>query len=206
MDGSGRKSWTKEEIFEALRETLMVSLGVEEAAGRPDAPLVTDLGANCIDFLDIGFKVKQTFGVDLPMRVVQDTIASWRNLESLKELLENRYGVTLQPDEMRGFHAMGLPQVLQYLAQKHGAAVGEADALEISETLARRLTDAIERGGMALATANGPSIASLMLENLTSPKILEAMLRMLTVQALANFIATRTSAGPSTRAEGMSAG
>jgi len=198
MDGSGGKSWTKDEIFGALREILMGSLGVEEDAVRPDASLVNDLGAESIDFLDIGFKVKQTFGVDLPMRVIQDTIASWRNLESLKELLENRYGVTLQPDEMRGFHAMGLPQVLQYLAQKHGAAVGETDALEISETLARRLTDAIERGGMALATASGPSIGNLMLENLTSPKILEAMLRMLTVQALANFIAARTAAGPST--------
>ena len=198
MDGGGRKNRTKDEIFEALREILMVSLGVEEDAVRPDASLVNDLGAESIDFLDIGFKVKQTFGVDLPMRVVQDTIAGWRNLEDLKELLEHRYGVTLQPDEMRGFHAMGLPQVLQYLAHKHGAAVGEADALEISETLARRLADAIETGGMALATAHGPSIANLMLENLTSPKILEAMLRMLTVQALANFIATRTAAGPST--------
>lgn len=197
MDGSGRKSWAKDEIFEALREILMASLGVEEDAVRPDASLVNDLGAESIDFLDVGFKVKQAFGVDLPMRVVQDTIASWRNLGTLKELLENRYGVTLQPDEMRGFHAMGLPQVLQYLAQKHGAAVGEADALEISETLARRLADAIEAGGMALATANGPSIANLMLENLTSPKILEAMLRMLTVQALASFIAARTAAGPS---------
>ncbi len=198
MDGSGQKTWTKDEVFEALREILMASLGVEEDAVRLDASLVNDLGAESIDFLDIGFKVKQTFGVDLPMRVVQDTIASWRNLETLKVLLENRYGVTLQPDEMRGFHAMGLPQVLQYLAQKHGAEVGEADALEIAETLARRLADAIEAGGMALATANGPSIANLMLENLTSPKILEAMLRMLTVQALASFLAARTAVEPST--------
>lgn len=198
MDGSGQKTWTKDEAFEALREILMASLGVEEDAVRLDASLVNDLGAESIDFLDIGFKVKQTFGVDLPMRVVQDTIASWRNLGTLKELLENRYGVTLQPDEMRGFHAMGLPQVLQYLAQKHGAEVGEADALEIAETLARRLADAIEAGGMALATANGPSIANLMLENLTSPKILEAMLRMLTVQALVSFIVARTAVEPST--------
>lgn len=198
MDGSGQKTWTKDEAFEALREILMASLGVEEDAVRLDASLVNDLGAESIDFLDIGFKVKQTFGVDLPMRVVQDTIASWRNLETLKVLLENRYGVTLQPDEMRGFHAMGLPQVLQYLAQKHGAEVGEADALEIAETLARRLADAIEAGGMALATANGPSIANLMLENLTSPKILEAMLRMLTVQALVSFIVARTAVEPST--------
>ena len=198
MDGSGQKTWTKDEVFEALREILMASLGVEEDAVRLDASLVNDLGAESIDFLDIGFKVKQTFGVDLPMRVVQDTIASWRNLETLKVLLENRYGVTLQPDEMRGFHAMGLPQVLQYLAQKHGAEVGAADALEIAETLARRLADAIEAGGMALATANGPSIANLMLENLTSPKILEAMLRMLTVQALVSFIVARTAVEPST--------
>ena len=198
MDGSGQKTWTKDGIFEALSEILMTSLGVEKDAVRPEASLVNDLGAESIDFLDIGFKVKQAFAVDLPMRAVQDTIASWRNLEDLKGLLENRYGVTLQPDEVRGFHAMGLLKVLQYLAQKQGAEVGEADALEIAETLARRLADAIEAGGMTLATTNGPSIAGLMLENLTSPKILEAMLRMLTVQALASFIAARTAAQPST--------
>jgi acyl carrier protein len=90
MDGSGQKTWTKDEVFEALREILMASLGVEEDAVRLDASLVNDLGAESIDFLDIGFKVKQTFGVDLPMRVVQDTIAGWRNLETLKALLENR--------------------------------------------------------------------------------------------------------------------
>lgn len=194
MDGNGQKTWTKAEIFEALREILIASLGVEKDAVRPDTSLVNDLGAESIDFLDIGFKVKQTFGVDLPMRVVQDTLSTWRNLGDLKVLLENRYGVALQPDEMRGFHALGLPQVLQYLTQKHGAEVGDGDAIEIAETLAGRLTGTIEAEGMGLANTDGPVIAHLMLENLTSPKIMEAMLRMLTVQALTDFIAAKMTA------------
>ena len=194
MDGNGQKTLTKDEIFEALREILISSLGVEKDAVRPDTSLVNDLGAESIDFLDIGFKVKQTFGVDLPMRVVQDTIASWRNLGDLKTLLEHRYRVALQPDEMRGFHAMGLPSVLQHLAQKHGAEVGDRDAGEIAEALAQRLTGQIEAGGMELANSDGPVIANLMLESLTSPKIMEAMLRMLTVEALTNFIAAKTTA------------
>jgi acyl carrier protein len=197
MDGNGQNTWTKDKIFEALREILIASLGVEKDAVRPDTSLVNDLGAESIDFLDIGFKVKQTFGVDLPMRVVQDTIASWRNLGDLKALLEARYGVALQPEEMRGFHAMGLSTVLQQLTQKHGTEVGEGDAAEIAVTLARRLTGQIEAGGMELANTDGPVIANLMLENLTSPKIMEAMLRMLTVQALTNFIAARIVAQPS---------
>jgi hypothetical protein len=128
------------------------------------------------------------------MRTVQDTIASWRNLEDLKVLLENRYGVALQADEMSGFRAMGLPQVLQYLAQKRGAGVGDGDAIEIAETLARRLTSMIETGGIALANAKGLPIANLLLEHLTSPKIVEALLRISTVQALTNFIAARMPA------------
>lgn len=194
MDGDRQKTWTKDEIFEALREILIASLGVEKDAVRPDASLVNDLGAESIDFLDIGFKVKQTFGVEFPMRTVQDTIASWRNLEDLKVLLENRYGVALQADEMSGFRAMGLPQVLQYLAQKRGARVGDGDAIEIAETLARRLTGMIETGGIALANAKGLPIANLLLEHLTSPKIVEALLRISTVQALTNFIAARMPA------------
>lgn len=197
MDGSGQKTLTKDEIFEALREILIASLGVEKETVRPDTSLVNDLGAESIDFLDIGFRVKQAFGVDLPMRVVQDTIAAWRNLEDLKVILEDRYGVALQPDEMRAFHAMGLPQVLQHLVQKHGAAVGDGDALEISGMLSRRLTGQIEAEGMALAQRDGHVIANLMLENLTSPKIMEAMLRMLTVQALTDFIVAKvTSSTP----------
>jgi acyl carrier protein len=194
MDGDGKRTWTREETFEALREILVTSLGVEKDAVNPDTSLVNDLGAESIDFLDIGFKVKQTFGVDLPMRVVQDTIAAWRNLDDLKTLLESRYGIALQPDEVKEFRAMGLPQVLQYLAQKHGVEVGEQEATEIAETLARGLTGAIEAGGMTLAHPNGPPIATLMLENLTTPRIMEAMLQMLTVQALTDFIAARTAA------------
>jgi acyl carrier protein len=197
MDGNENRTWTKEEIFEALREILVTSLGVEKDAVSPATSLVNDLGAESIDFLDIGFKVKQTFGVDLPMRVVQDTIAAWRNLDDLKILLESRYGISLQPDEVKEFRTMGLPQVLQYLAQKHGVKVGEREALEIAETLARRLTGAIEAGGMTLAHSNDPPIATLMLENLTTPRIMEVMLQMLTVQALTDFIAARTAMRPS---------
>lgn len=53
---------TRDEIFEKVRAVLVDALGVDEEEVTPDAKLTTDLGAESIDFLDISFKLEQTFG------------------------------------------------------------------------------------------------------------------------------------------------
>ncbi|MFQ5898659.1 MAG: acyl carrier protein [Candidatus Methylomirabilia bacterium] len=196
MESTGQAGWTREKIFEALRQLLIDALGVKAEEVRPEASVVNDLGAESIDFLDIGFQIKQAFGVDLPMPAVQDAILSWRNLDDVKTLLEARYGVTLKSEEIKGFRSMGLPAVLQNLAQRHGAKVGDGDAVQIAEALARKLIDRIEAGGMELAASNGQVIANLMLQHLTSSKITETLLQALTVEALTNFIGARMGVQP----------
>lgn len=191
MESTGQTGWTKEKIFEALRQLLIDALGIKAEEVRPEASLVHDLGAESIDFLDIGFKLKQAFGVDLPMPAVQDAILSWRNLDDLKTLLQTRYGVTLEPEEIREFRSMGLPAVLQNLAHQHGAKVGDGDAVEIAEALARKLIERIEAGGMELVKTSGRAVADLMLQHLTASKITDTLLQALTVEALTNFIGAR---------------
>ncbi len=53
---------TRDEIFEKVREVLVDALAVDEDEVRPEATLNGDLGAESIDFLDIVFKLEQTFG------------------------------------------------------------------------------------------------------------------------------------------------
>ncbi|MEK7378075.1 MAG: phosphopantetheine-binding protein, partial [Candidatus Binatota bacterium] len=48
------KVWTRGEVEKTLREILVDALGVDEDKVVPDASLVHDLGAESIDFLDIG--------------------------------------------------------------------------------------------------------------------------------------------------------
>lgn len=69
---------TRDEIFEKVRDVLVDALSVDEDEVTPKARLTTDLGAESIDFLDIVFKLEQTFGFKIaqgelfPENVAQD--------------------------------------------------------------------------------------------------------------------------------------
>ena len=72
MEPDTAKIWTRPEVRVSVGKLIVESLGVDEANVTADAALVRDLGAESIDFLDLSFKCQQTFGVDLPMRLIQE--------------------------------------------------------------------------------------------------------------------------------------
>ena len=49
-------SFSKEEVFEKVRDSLVDALGVDDDEVTPEATLVGDLGAESIDFLDNRFR------------------------------------------------------------------------------------------------------------------------------------------------------
>lgn len=53
---------TRDEIFSKVRDVLVDALAVDEDEVIPTASLSADLGAESIDYLDIVFKLEQTFG------------------------------------------------------------------------------------------------------------------------------------------------
>ncbi|MCH2133896.1 MAG: phosphopantetheine-binding protein [Phycisphaerales bacterium] len=53
-----------DEIFANIREVLEEALGVDEDEVTSEAKLVSDLGAESIDFLDIQFRLEKTFSTD----------------------------------------------------------------------------------------------------------------------------------------------
>lgn len=69
---------TREEVYSKVQEVLIDALGVDEDEVTPEATLTSDLGAESIDFLDIVFKLEQTFGFKIaqgelfPENVAQD--------------------------------------------------------------------------------------------------------------------------------------
>jgi len=69
---------TRDEIFEKVREVLVDALAVDDDEVTSSASLTRDLGAESIDFLDIGFKLEQAFGFKIeqgelfPDQVTQD--------------------------------------------------------------------------------------------------------------------------------------
>ncbi|MBL0920521.1 MAG: acyl carrier protein [Phycisphaerales bacterium] len=69
---------TRDEVYDKVRNVLVDALSVDEDEVAPDARLTSDLGAESIDFLDIVFKLEQTFGFKIaqgelfPENVAQD--------------------------------------------------------------------------------------------------------------------------------------
>ncbi|MDR1385564.1 MAG: acyl carrier protein [Planctomycetaceae bacterium] len=55
----------KEEIFQGVKEALVVALAVDDDAVTPDATLMGDLGAESIDILDIIYRMEKTFGIKI---------------------------------------------------------------------------------------------------------------------------------------------
>jgi acyl carrier protein len=153
---------------------------------------VHDLGAESIDFLDIGFRVQQTFGVELPNRALQDKALSWRNLGDLRRILEERYGARLVPEEMRQLHTMGIPEILRWVAGKQGiTTVENGEAEKIAGELADRLAHEVESLGFKASLIDRENTIKLLLQNLSSPQIIEGMIRLFSVGALVDFITAR---------------
>ncbi len=69
---------TRDEIFAKVRDVLVDALAVDDDEVTPEASLTRDLGAESIDFLDIVFKLEQSFGFKIgqgelfPENVAQD--------------------------------------------------------------------------------------------------------------------------------------
>jgi acyl carrier protein len=188
---SRKKRWTKAEVETALKEILIDALDVDEGRVVPDASLVYDLGAESIDFLDIGFRVQQMFGVELPNKAIQDRALNWRNLSGLHEILEGRYGAKVTREDVKKFQTMGIPEVLSWLEESQGIAVKNGDAEVLAGELSGKLAREVESIGFKASLIEQESITKLLLENLNSPQILEGMLRLFRVGALVDFITTR---------------
>jgi acyl carrier protein len=189
-NSNGRK-WTREEVESALKEILTDALGIDREKLVSDASLVHDLGVESIDFLDIGFRVQQTFGVELPNKAIQDKALNWRNLAELGRILERRYGTPVAPEELRQLRTMGITEALTWLADRRGAAVQNGEAEEVATELADRLVGEVESIGFRTLRLDRKGIVELMLQNLNSPQIIEGMLRVFSVGALVDFITAR---------------
>ena len=58
--------YSSKEVCGKVKEVLEAALGVDDDEVEPGATLVGDLGAESIDFLDIVFKLEESFGIEIP--------------------------------------------------------------------------------------------------------------------------------------------
>jgi acyl carrier protein len=178
----------------SVSKILVESLGVDEGTVIDAAALVRDLGAESIDFLDISFKCQQSFGVDLPARLIQDRLIEWRDLGVLAKVIEGRYGVTVAPEELRTIAPATVAAVLQHLGNKHGVERTSGDEPALAASLAERLLAELDGMGLDLSDLSPAELSGHLLENLHSPVAVEEVMNRFTVRALADYIAGQLAA------------
>ena len=194
MQADTTKIWTRAEIGVSVGKILVESLGVDEATVTDQAALVRDLGAESIDFLDISFKCQQTFGVDLPARLIQDRLIEWRDLGVLAKVVQGRYGVSVAPEELRTIAPATVAAVLQHLGNKHGVERAAGDEPALAVLLAERLLSELDGMGLDLSDLSAAALSVQLLENLHSPVAVEEVMNRFTVRALADYIAGQLGA------------
>ncbi len=184
---------SRAEVEAGLATILVDSLGVAPDEVRPAASLVRDLGAESIDFLDMGFKIQQAFGVNLQTAEIRDRIMGWGALllPSLAEILSARAGVPITVEELRGLEGGGIDGLLARLRASRGVGVPEGAATEVAEELLRRLLKEFRALGFSVADGDRAGLLGLMRSDLSSRRLTERTLDLLTVETLVSFICTK---------------
>jgi acyl carrier protein len=190
------REWTRAEVEASLREILVDSLGVQEAEVTPAASLVRDLGAESIDFLDIGFKIQQALNVNLQTGEIRSRIVAWTSQihPALAEIVHRRHGVTVTADELRVLEAGGLAKVVEHLQATTGLAAGPGAADDIGRGLVGRLVKEFGALGFTVSQADQEDLLSIMRDDLGVRRLMDRTLDLLTVGALADFICAKLGA------------
>lgn len=65
---------SEEQVFDALKKAIVETLRVDENSITPESSLIDDLGAESLDFLDINYRLEQTFGIKMARHFVLEHI------------------------------------------------------------------------------------------------------------------------------------
>lgn len=129
---------TRDEILDKVRGVLVDALAVDEDEVTPQASLTADLGAESIDFLDIVFKLEQTFGFKVQQgelfpenvaqdpRFVRDGKVTPDGLAALRERLPHINFAALEANPVLSNVAevFTVDALVNFCARKLGAASG----------------------------------------------------------------------------------
>ncbi len=194
MEPDTKKIWTRPEARVSVGKLIVESLGVDEANVTAEAALVSDLGAESIDFLDLSFKCQQTFGVDLPMRLIQERRIEWRDLSVLARVLEARYRVAVPADELRMVSPATVSAVLEHMAAKHGITRVAGDEREVIGALVTHMLADLASTPLDLSGLEVDQFTAYLEKNLHSPEAVEIVMNRLTVHAITEYIVGQLAA------------
>jgi acyl carrier protein len=194
MEPDTHTIWTRAEVCASVSKLLVEALGVDEGSVTADAQLIADLGAESIDFLDLSFRCQQTFGVDLPMRLIQERRVEWRDLTVLAGVLAARYRVAVAAEALRMVSPATVGAVLQHVAAKHGIARVAGDEREVAGVLVARMLADLAPTPLDLSGLEVDQFTGYLEKNLHSAEAVEVFMSRLTVRAVTDYLAGQLAA------------
>ena len=194
MEPDTKRIWSRAGVRVSVGKLIVESLGVDEANVTAQAALVSDLGAESIDFLDLSFKCQQTFGVDLPVRLIQDRRIAWRDLSVLATVIEVRYQVAVPAEELRTVAPATVGAVLEHMAAKHEITRVAGDEREVVGALVTRMLADLASTPLDLSGLSVDQFTDYLEKNLHSPEAVEVVMSRLTVRAITEYVVGQLAA------------
>ncbi len=65
---------TEQKVFDELKRAIVETLRVDENEIKPESSLIKDLGAESLDFLDINYRLEQTFGIKMARHFILEHV------------------------------------------------------------------------------------------------------------------------------------
>lgn len=65
---------TEERVVDAVRDAVAETLSIDKETIKPDSSLINDLEAESLDFLDINYRIEQTFGIKMARHFILEHI------------------------------------------------------------------------------------------------------------------------------------
>jgi acyl carrier protein len=63
-----------EQIYREVQQAIGDALQISETKVQPDSSLISDLGAESLDFIDFNFRLEQRFNVEMPRKYLLDHV------------------------------------------------------------------------------------------------------------------------------------
>jgi len=64
---------TEQKVFDEVKKAIVETLRVDESQIKPESSLIKDIGAESLDFLDINYRLEQTFGIKMAPHLFLNT-------------------------------------------------------------------------------------------------------------------------------------
>ena len=103
---------SRDEILEELRTIIVETRGVDESEVEPTANLFNDLGLESIDFLEISFRMEESFGFPFPTDQLGELMGGMTEDSTKDEIikvleqLKSEFHIPVVMDELTGLEPL----------------------------------------------------------------------------------------------------